>query len=63
MEEQLNKEAESLREEFAKIKREIDVPNLSADDYVSYSTLIQTNNNQILELKKRQSEKANVNQI
>ncbi len=57
LEEQLNKEAESLREEFAKIKREIDVPNLSADDYVSYSTLIQTNNNQILELKKRQSKK------
>lgn len=57
LKETLISNTDNLREEFAEIKRQIDVPNLKADDYVQYSTLIKSNTNQVEEFIKKKAEK------
>lgn len=49
---------EGLQEEFAEIKRQIEEPNLIADDYVRYSSNIETNKNKITKLEKKETDKA-----
>ncbi|MBK5242441.1 TrlF family AAA-like ATPase [Clostridium sp.] len=55
--EKLADDTKNLREEFADIKRQIDEPNLKADDFVQYSASIIENTNQIGELKKKKNDK------
>lgn len=55
--EQLAVETKDLREEFAKIKREIKIPNLNADNYIEFTATIENNNNKIQELEKSKSGK------
>lgn len=43
---------ENLKEEFSKIKREIDLPNIQADDYVKYTKELDITKAQLFELEK-----------
>ena len=48
---------ESLKEEFAKIKREIDIPNVNPDDFLKLNRIIETAKLKLAEIEK--SEKRN----
>ncbi|MBU2444347.1 MAG: hypothetical protein KJ666_02075 [Bacteroidetes bacterium] len=43
---------EDLKEEFSKIKREINLPNIQADDYVKYTKELENTNFKLKELEK-----------
>jgi predicted ATPase len=48
---------EALKEEFSKIKREINLPNIQADDYVKYTKELDLTKAQLLELNKLSEKK------
>lgn len=49
-----------LKEEFSKIKREINLPNIQADDYVKYTKEFDLTKAQLAELEKISSKKASL---
>ena len=53
----LNEKKESLKEEFAKIKREIDIPNLKPDDFLKLKRQIETSKLKLIEIKKSEKKK------
>lgn len=48
---------DSLKEEFARIKREINNPNLNPDDFLKYNRIIQTNELKLKEIQKLEIQK------
>lgn len=52
-----NVKYEALKEEFSKIKREINLPNIQADDYVKYTKELDLTKAQLLELNKLSNKK------
>lgn len=55
--EKLNDKKENLKEEFAKIKREINVPNLSPDDFLKLNRKIETSKLKLIEIEKSERKK------
>jgi ABC-type lipoprotein export system ATPase subunit len=55
---QLLEKKETLKEEFAKIKREIDVPNLNPDDFLKLNRTIETSKLKLVEIEKSEKKKA-----
>jgi len=51
---------EGLKEEFSKIKREINLPNIQADDYMRYSKELENTNFKLKELEKIKDKTANI---
>ncbi|NLB25387.1 MAG: histidinol-phosphatase [Bacteroidales bacterium] len=49
---------ETLKEEFAKIKREIDIPNVNPDDFLKFNRTIETSKLKLLEIEKSEKKKA-----
>jgi predicted translin family RNA/ssDNA-binding protein len=43
---------DNLKEEFSKIKREINLPNIQADDYVKFTKELENTNFKLNELEK-----------
>ncbi len=54
----LNEKKESLKEDFAKIKREIDIPNLNPDDFLKLNRQVKISELKLIEIDK--SERAKV---
>lgn len=54
---QLLEKKEALKEEFAKIKREINIPNVNPDDFLKFNRIIETSKLKLVEIDK--SEKKN----
>ncbi len=52
-----NVKYDALKEEFSKIKREINLPNIQADDYVKYTKELDLTKAQLLELNKLSDKK------
>lgn len=52
-----NVKYEALKEEFSKIKREINLPNIQADDYVKYTKELDLTKAQLVELNKLSTKK------
>ncbi len=46
----LNEKKENLKENFAKIKREIDIPNLNPDDFLKLNHLVETSKKELIEI-------------
>lgn len=61
--ESLQDKKESLKEEFARIKREIDVPNLSPDDFLKLNRKIETSKLKLLEIDKSEKKKNELNRV
>jgi len=57
MHKSFNVKFESLKEEFSKIKREINLPNVQADDYVKYKKELDLTKAQLTELDKLSKKK------
>ncbi len=57
MHKSFNVKYEELQEEFSKIKREINLPNIQADDYVKYKKELDLTKAQLLELEKLSKKK------
>lgn len=57
MYESFNVKYEELKEEFSKIKREINLPNIQADDYVKYTKELDLSKAQLSELEKLSKKK------
>ncbi|MBN2824116.1 MAG: ATP-binding protein, partial [Campylobacterales bacterium] len=60
LEEELSKEYEKLQEEFLQIQREINVPNLRADDFINFTKALNTQNLMMQEINKSFSNKKEV---
>lgn len=60
---QLLEKKETLKEEFAKIKREIDVPNLNPDDFLKLNRTIETSKLKLVEIKKSENKKAELQKL
>ena len=59
--ESLQEKKESLKEEFARIKREINVPNLSPDDFLKLNRKIETSKLKLIEIDKSEKKKIELN--
>jgi len=57
----LQDKKESLKEEFARIKREINVPNLSPDEFLKLNRKIETSKLKLLEIDKSEKKKNELN--
>ena len=57
MHKSFNVKYEELKEEFSKIKRDINLPNIQADDYVKYTKELDLTKAQLSELKKLSKKK------
>ncbi len=55
-----NVKYEALKEEFSKIKREINLPNIQADDYVKYTKELDLTKAQLSELNKLSNKKKEI---
>lgn len=55
--EKLQEKKENLKEDFAKIKREINVPNLSPDDFLKLNRTIETSKLKLVEIDKSEKKK------
>ncbi len=53
----INSDKEKLKEEFAKIKREINVPNINPDQFIELNRIIQTNQLKLNEIEKLEKQK------
>jgi chromosome segregation protein len=53
----LNEKKETLKEEFAKIKREIDIPNLNPDEFLKLNRLLETSKLKLGEIVKSEKKK------
>ncbi len=53
----LNEKKESLKEDFAKIKREIDIPNLNPDNFLKLNRQLQTSKLKLIEIDKSEKKK------
>ena len=53
----LNEKKENLKEEFAKIKREIDIPNLNPDDFLKLNRQIEMSRLKLIEIEKSEKKK------
>jgi hypothetical protein len=54
---QLLEKKETLKEEFAKIKREIDIPNVNPDDFLKLNRIIETSKLKLVEIEKSEKKK------
>lgn len=54
---ELKEKKESLKEDFAKIKREIDIPNLNPDNFLKLNRQVETSKIKLLEIKKAENKK------
>jgi len=52
---------EAFKEEFAKIKREIDIPNVNPDEFLKLNRTIETSKLKLLEIEKSEKKKADLN--
>ena len=59
--EKLADKKEKLKEEFAKIKREIDIPDLNPDKFLKLKRVIKTSSAELAEIEKSEKQKANLN--
>ncbi|MCK5149207.1 histidinol-phosphatase [bacterium] len=53
----LNEKKESLKEDFAKIKREIDIPNLSPDNFLKLNRQVETSKLKLIEIDKAENKR------
>jgi len=53
----LNAKKESLKEDFAKIKREIDIPNLNPDDFFKLNRIVEISKLKLIEIDKSEKKK------
>jgi len=53
----LNEKKENLKEDFAKIKREIDIPNLNPDDFLKLNRQIEISRLKLIEIEKSEKKK------
>jgi hypothetical protein len=53
----LNEKKENLKEDFAKIKREIDIPNLNPDDFLTLNRQIEISRLKLIEIEKSEKKK------
>ncbi|QTY27872.1 TrlF family AAA-like ATPase [Flavobacterium sp. CS20] len=60
MHQDFNVKYEALKEEFSKIKREINLPNIEADDYVKYTKELDLTKAQLSELNKLSNKKKEI---
>jgi len=63
LDEKLGEKKENLKEEFAKIKREINIPNLSPDDFLKLNRKIETSKLKLVEIDKSEKKKNELNKI
>jgi len=56
--EKISDKKEGLKEEFARIKREINVPSLNPDDFLKLNRLIETSNLKLREIEKSEKKRA-----
>ncbi len=61
--EKLLEEKESLKDEFAKIKRDIDIPNLNPDDFLKLNRTIETSKLKLIEIEKSEKKKLELNTL
>jgi len=61
--EKLLKKKENLKEDFAKIKREINVPNLNPDDFLKLNSTIETSKLKLLEIAKSEKKQMELNTL
>ncbi|MGD9160096.1 MAG: AAA family ATPase [Desulfobacteraceae bacterium] len=59
----LQEKKESLKEEFARIKREINVPNLSPDDFLKLNRKIETSKLKLIEIDKSEKRRNELNKV
>ncbi|RLC20475.1 MAG: histidinol-phosphatase [Deltaproteobacteria bacterium] len=57
----LNEKKENLKEDFAKIKREIDIPNLNPDDFLKLNRQIEMSRLKLIEIEKSEKKKIEYN--
>ena len=57
----LNEKRENLKEDFAKIKREIDIPNLNPDDFLKLNRQIEMSRLKLIEIEKSEKKKTEYN--
>jgi len=57
----LNEKKDNLKEDFAKIKREIDIPNLNPDDFLKLNRQIETSRLKLIEIAKSEKKKTEYN--
>jgi len=61
--EKLLKKKENLKEDFAKIKREINIPNLNPDDFLKLNSTIETSKLQLSEIAKSEKKQWELNTL
>lgn len=54
---------ETLKEEFAKIKRKIDIPNVNPDDFLKFNRTIETSKLKLVEIDKSEKKKAELTKL
>ena len=54
----LNEKKESLKEDFAKIKREIDIPNLNPDNFLKLNRQVETSKLKLIEIDKAEKKRS-----
>ena len=59
----INSDKEKLKEEFAKIKREINIPNINPDQFIELNRIIQTNQLKLNELEKLEKQKNELDKL
>ncbi|MEA1899619.1 MAG: histidinol-phosphatase, partial [Thermodesulfobacteriota bacterium] len=57
----LNEKKENLKEDFAKIKREMDIPNLNPDDFLKLNRQIEISRLKLIEIEKSEKKKTEYN--
>ncbi len=57
----LNEKKENLKEDFAKIKRKIDIPNLNPDDFLKLNRQIEISRLKLIEIEKSEKKKTEYN--
>lgn len=57
LEKNLKDKKESLKEEFAKIKREIDIPNINPDDFLKLNRQIETSKLKLIEIERAEKKR------
>ena len=57
----LNEKKENLKEDFAKIKRKIDIPNLNPDDFLKLNRQIEISRLKLIEIEKFEKKKTEYN--
>ncbi len=57
----LNEKKEDLKEDFAKIKREIDIPNFNPDDFLKLNRQIEMSRLKLIEIEKSEKKKIEYN--